>query len=200
MKLRTFLVSTLLFAAFAVAAVPARADRDAVQFGSDIVVPQGQSVHDAVCFFCSVRAEGTIDHDVVVFFGNVRIAGHSNHDVVNFFGNVRADDNAAIGHDLVSFFGVIRLGENVSVGGDMVAMFGGVHAADSVNVAGSRVYQPAWLLWIPLMILGGIIALIVSAVRNYRRRQWLAATGYPYPPPPMQPGPPAPPTPTQPQS
>jgi hypothetical protein len=44
-----------------------------------------------------------------------------------------------------------------------------------------------------VMILGGIVALIVSAVRNYHRRQ-LYAAGYAYPPPP------SPPPPRQPQA
>jgi len=174
--------SCLLSAALAFAATPAHAIRDVVQFGSDIVVPQGSSVHDAVCFFCSVRAEGAVDHDIVVFFGGVHIAGHANHDVVNFFGKVRADDNASISHDLVSFFGFIRLGENVSVGNDMVAMFGGVRSPDSVSIGGNRVVQPGWILWVPLMIFGSIIVLIVSAIRNHRRRQMFI--GYPFPPPP----------------
>ncbi len=192
MQKRLFLALPLLLSVLALTAASARADRDAVQFGSNIVVPVGSSVHDAVCFFCSVNAQGTIDHDVVVFFGNVHIAGHANHDVVSFFGNVRADDNASITHDLVSFFGVINLGENVSVGNDMVAMFGGIHSADTVNIGGSRVYQPAWVLWIPLMIVGGIVSLIVSQVRAYHRRQWMG-TGYMYPPQAPPPPPPAPP-------
>src|SRR6201993_1124970 len=95
----------VLSSALLLAATPAHADKDAVQFGSNIVVPEGQSVHDAVCFFCSVNAKGDIDHDVVVFFGNIHISNHANHDVVNFFGNVHLDDNASITHDLVNFFG-----------------------------------------------------------------------------------------------
>lgn len=187
-----FLLPVLLLA---LAALPARADRDQVQFGTNIVVPAGSSVHDAVCFFCSVNAQGPIDHDVVVFFGDIHIAGHANHDVVNFFGTVRADDNASISHDLVSMVGSIRLGENVSVGNDMVAMFGGVHAADSVTVGGNRVVEPFWLLLIPLVIVGGIISLIVNAVRNFRHRQLMAAA-YAYQP--QQPPPPAPPAQPQP--
>jgi hypothetical protein len=186
------LLSAVLFAsALVLAATPARAEKDAVQFGSNIVVGEGQTVHDAVCFFCSVNAKGDIDHDVVVFFGNVHIAHQSKHDVVVFFGSIRADDDAAIGHDMVNFFGSTHLGENVSVGGDAVAMFGGFHAADTVNIAGSRVAQPVWVFWTPLIILGLIITLIVHEVRSYRRRQYIAAYGYA----PMHPQPPAPPAP-----
>ncbi|HZB88782.1 MAG TPA: hypothetical protein VE291_09015 [Terracidiphilus sp.] len=190
MRLHRILILSLLLAAVALAARPAFADRDEVQFGTNITIPAGGSVHDAVCFFCSVDAIGTVDHDVVVFFGNVHVAAHSNHDVVVFFGTVRADDNASIGHDLVNFFGNVRLGENVSVGGDMVSMFGATHAADTVSVAGSRVLQPGWVLLIPLLILGSMIYGVVSAVRcGCSRRQYMAA--YPFPPhPPMPPTPP----------
>ena len=183
----------LLASALLLAATPARAEKDAVQFGSNIVVPEGQSIHDAVCFFCSVNARGDIDHDVVVFFGNVHIAHESKHDVVVFFGTVRADDDATIGHDLVNFFGCTHLGENVSVGGDAVVMFGGLRAADSVNITGNRVAQPIWVFWTPLIILGLIITLIVHEVRSHRRRQYIAAYGYaPVPGQPLaQPVPPA---------
>jgi hypothetical protein len=177
----------LLSFALLLASTPARADKDAVQFGSNIVVPEGQSVHDAVCFFCSVNAKGDIDHDVVVFFGNVHIAHESKHDVVVFFGTVRAEDDAAIGHDVVSFFGSVHLGENVTVGNDLVVMFGGLHAAESASIQGSRVAQPPWVFWTPLLILGLIIVLVVREIRAAQRRRYLAAYGYP----PMPPQPPA---------
>jgi hypothetical protein len=91
----------------------ARAEQDAVQFFSNIDVPEDSTVHDAVCFFCSVNLDGKATGDIVVFFGNVHIASDAQHDVVNFFGNVTADENASIDHDLVSMFGNVRLGDNV---------------------------------------------------------------------------------------
>ncbi|WP_348260750.1 hypothetical protein P8935_13155 [Telmatobacter sp. DSM 110680] len=178
------LLSSLLLAA----AMPARADKDAVQFGSRIVVPEGKSIHDAVCFFCSVDAKGDIDHDVVVFFGNVHVAHQSKHDIVVFFGSVRADDNAAIGHDLVNFFGSVHLGEDVTVGNDVVVMFGGLHAADSASISGNRVAQPPWIFWTPLLVIGLVIIIVVREIRGHQRRQYLAAYGYP----PIQPPPPPP--------
>ena len=190
------LSALLVFSALLLTVTPAHANKDAVQFGSSIVVPEGQSVHDAICFFCSVRAKGDIDHDVVVFFGNVHIAHQSRHDVVVFFGSVRADDDAAIGHDVVNFFGNVHLGENVTVGNDLVVMFGGLHAADSANVVGSRIAQPIWVFWTPLLVLGLIITLVVREVRAMHRRRFFAAYGYPPhmpPPPPAPPASPAPP-------
>ncbi len=177
------MLAVCLFAAFfAAAAVPAYANRDAVQFGSNIQVATGAEVHDAVCFFCSVNVEGTVEGDVVVFFGNIHIAGKAEHDVVNFFGKVTVEDNASIGKDLVSMFGVIRLGENVSVGKDLVAMFGSLHAPASVTVGNDRVVQPGWILWGPLLIVGLIVIVIVREYRAYRRR--LLLRNYNFPPKP----------------
>lgn len=162
-------------------ATPARADHDVVQFGSTIHVPRETSIHDAVCFFCSVDADGTIEGDVVVFFGNVHIAHAAQHDVVNFFGNVTADSNATLGHDLVTFFGTVRLGENVSVGQDMVAMFGTVQAAPTATVAGDRVIQPGWVFWGPLIFLAVIFIVVIREIRD-RRRRAAYFRGFPFPP------------------
>ena len=170
----------LLSAALAGIALPAHASKDVVQFGSNIEIAPEASVHDTVCFFCSVNDRGSVDGDIVVFFGNVHIEGHANHDVVNFFGKVTADDNASIGKDLVSFFGGVRLGENVTVGKDMVAMFGSVRAAPSVTVGGDRVVQPGWIFWGPFLVIMTVFIVVVREIRHQRRRHY--ARGYPFPP------------------
>jgi len=175
---RSIFAVILLCAAFASA--PARAENDAVQFFSNIDVSPDSTVHDAVCFFCSVNAEGKVTGDVVVFFGNVHIAKDAQHDVVNFFGNVTADENASIDHDLVSFFGRIRLGDNVHVGEDLVTMFGTLHTGEGVSVEGDRVVQPAWVFYGPLIFLSLVLILIVREYRAYHRRLFLR--GYQFPP------------------
>ena len=177
--IQRLLAFSLLGAALAVA-TPALASQDAVQFGTNIYVARDATVHDAVCFFCSVDVEGQVTGDVVVFFGNIHLAGIATNDVVNFFGKVTVDDNMSVGKDLVSFFGVIRLGENVSVGKDMVAMFGSVQAPESLLVGNDRVVQPGWILFGPLIVIGLIVILIVREYRAYRRR--LVLRGYPFPP------------------
>jgi hypothetical protein len=171
-----------LTAALTASAIPALANHDAVQFGSNIVVGHDETLHDAVCFFCSVDVEGQVDHDIVVFFGNVHVANRANHDIVNFFGTVSADDNASIGNSLVSMFGGVRLGQNVSVGRDLVSMFGGVHASGSVTVGGDRVVEPGWLLGGPFLLIGLVVFLVVRELRAYRRRQFYGR--YPLPPQP----------------
>ncbi len=180
-------VLCLTMAVLSLAAIPARADRDVVQFGSRIVVPANSSVHDAVCFFCSVDAQGPIDHDLVVFFGDVNIHSLANHDVVSFFGDVHVDSNASVTHDLVHFFGDVNLGENASVGNDMVLLFGDLRAASSASVVGNRVIEPAWLLLIPLGLFAGFIWLIVSFFRSWRERNMYYQGYPPHPPAPGNP-------------
>jgi hypothetical protein len=170
----------LLAAAFAAAATPAHANNDRVQFGMNFDVAAGDTVHDAVCFFCRVRVEGKVTGDIVVFFGDVHLNGDAQHDVVNFFGKVKAENNATIDNSLVSFFGVVRLGENVSIGRDLVSMFGSLRAADSVSVGNNRIVQPGWLLYGPLLFIVFIVWLIVHEYRAYRRR--LLLRGYNFPP------------------
>lgn len=182
MRLR-LLVLTLLAAALAGStATAAFASEDRVQFGNTIRVAPDQTVHDAVCFFCGVQDNGTVEGDIVVFFGNVHIDGKAGHDVVNFFGNVTVADGGSIGQDLVNFFGRIRLGENATVGKDIVSMFGNMRAAATASNGGERVVFPGWVFWGPLLVLFLIIILVVHEVRSRRRRQ-LYMAGYPFPPP-----------------
>lgn len=178
--IKRVLLLSLLGTALCLTCPAAHAERDAVHFGDNIHVRAGESVHDAVCFFCSVNAEGDVQGNVVVFFGSVHLAGAAHHDVVNFFGSVHADDGASIGQNLVSFFGGIRLGENVSVGHDMVALFGSARTADSVTVGNNRVVQPFWIAGVPVVVLFAILFVIVHELREHRRRRMFGS--YPYPP------------------
>ncbi len=177
---KRFLALGLFGAALALAACPARAEDDAVQFFNNIEVTPDAPVNDAVCFFCNVDAHGDVRGDIVVFFGNVRLDGQAHQDVVNFFGSVTAADNSAIGGDLVSFFGSIRLGENVRVNQDMVAMFGTVHTPASVSVGKDHVVFSPWILFGPLLIIFFIVYVIVHEVRIHRDRRF--AQAYPLPP------------------
>ena len=176
------LLAVCLFAvALAVTAAPAYANQDAVQFFSSIHVTPDSPVHDAVCFFCSVRVEGKVEGDIVVFFGSVRLDGEAHHDIVSFFGGVSAADNSTIGGDLVSFFGSVRLGENVTVAKDVVSIFGSQHMARSVCVGHSRVSLSPWIFFGPLLVIFLVVFLIVHEVRTHSQRQFAQN----YPPPPL---------------
>ncbi|HEY3704620.1 MAG TPA: hypothetical protein VGL22_06125 [Terracidiphilus sp.] len=181
MRLR-LLALTLLAVALGASSTAAFAEKDNVQFGSNISVAPGETIHDAVCFFCSVDNRGTVNGDIVVFFGSVRIDGQANKDVVNFFGDVTLADSSSIGKDLVKFFGSVRLGDNVTVGKDIVCMFADFRAGENVTNGGDRVVQPAWLFWTPLLILTLILFVVIREIRHARRRRMYMA-GYPYQPP-----------------
>ena len=171
----------LLAAVCAATVVPAHADRDAVQFFSNIESTPEAPVHDAVCFFCNVRVQGNLTGDIVVFFGNISIDGQTHRDVVSFFSNVRAADNSSIGRDLVTLFGSVRLGANASVGRDMVTLFGPQFLAPSAHVGRDRVRMPAIIFWGPILLLIAIVLLVVQEIR-VRRRRW-PLPGYPPPGP-----------------
>jgi hypothetical protein len=157
----------------AMLAKPALATEDVVHFGNTIDVGKDASVHDAVCFFCSVDVQGTVKGDIVVFFGSARIDGRANHDVVVFFGDVKAGDDSSIGQDLVNFFGGVRLGENVTVGKDTVVMFGDLRAANTASIGGDRVVQPGWIFWVPFLLIFGGISFVVHEFRIQRQRRML---------------------------
>jgi hypothetical protein len=177
--IQRMLAVCLLTAAFVAGATPARADQDAVQFGSIINVASDAMVHDAVCFFCSVNVEGRATGDIVVFFGNVHLSGDAQHDVVNFFGNISVADGASIEANLVSIFGAVHLGENVTIGKDMVALFGSTRIPESVSIGNDRVIQPGWIFWIPLLFIALVIFLLVRKYRFYCRQLILHGHKFP---------------------
>ena len=179
MKLRA-LVFPLFVAAVAFAPLRASANNDMVQFGSDISVSAERSVHDAVCILCSVDVDGEVTGDVVAILGGVHINGKAQHDVVNILGRTRLSDGAFVGRDLVNILGSVRAGENVQVGHDLVVILGDLRAPASLGVGRDRVVQPFWLLWIPFLILGSIVTVIVRAFRSWHMRRMYMA--YPYPP------------------
>ncbi len=181
---RKFLAFCLFGAALALAARPACAENDAVQFFDNIQVTPDAPVNDAVCFFCNVDAHGDVRGDIVVFFGNVHLDGQAHQDVVNFFGNVTAADNSTVAGDLVSFFGNVRLGENVRVARDLVTMFGTVHNPASDSIGQDHVVFPPWVFFGPLLIVFLIVFVIIHEVRTQRERRF--AQAYPTPPPPRQ--------------
>jgi predicted acyltransferase (DUF342 family) len=177
---RKFLVLCLFCAGLLAAAAPARASQDVVRIFDNVDIGPDESVHDAVCVFCSVHVEGKVDGDLVSIFGNVRLNGEAHHDVVSVFGNVTAAGDSSIGGDLVSIFGAVRLGDNVTVGKDTVTIFGMLHAPHSVSVGKDRVSISPWIAFGPFIVIWFAVFLIVHEVREQRRRRFFQ--NYPLPP------------------
>lgn len=167
-------LSMLLMAVLCSVALPAQAEQNRVQFGDNIHVPALGSVRDAVCFFCTIDAEGAIEGNAVVFFGGVRVHGRARHDVVAFFSNVQVDDEASVGNNMITFFSDVRLGREVTIGHDRVAMFCNLKEDPTVLVRHNSVVQPIWLLLAPLAILFGLVYGLVRIFRRGRHTDWRA--------------------------
>jgi hypothetical protein len=144
------------------APLAARAEgRDIVQFGDNIVVHEGEEVHDVVCFLCSIEVDGTVHGDMVAFLGNIHVRGHAERDAVVFLGNISLAENAVIDRDAVVLAGSLR-------------------TAPGAVVGNNRVDFPLVLFLMPFLMMAGFIVLIVWAIRAlvYRDRPV-----YPMPPP-----------------
>jgi hypothetical protein len=66
-------------------------------FNQDIFVAQGQQIHNATCFFCSVQVEGDLTGRVFVLFGNLNVTGRIERGATVIGGNVVIDSQARIG-------------------------------------------------------------------------------------------------------
>jgi len=142
--------------------VRARADanRDRFQTGRDIRVEADERVGDVTCLNCSIYIRGQVGGDVLTVHGNVVVyqGAQVGGDIASLVGNLRLETGAQVGGDVASIGGAVRRDSGVTVGGDVSAMPGA-----------------GWVLAIfvlPLLFLGGIIALIIWLVqRNRRTRQ-----------------------------
>jgi hypothetical protein len=120
---------------------------DRVSFGHRIVVNDGETVGDVVCFLCSVEAHGKIHGDVVTFLGSVRTEAPVQGDVVTFGGNVVLNEEASVGGDLVIFGGDVRKSSGSHIGADQVIF-------------------PTVIFFIPVLILVGILWALLAIFRR----------------------------------
>jgi hypothetical protein len=172
-RLLTF---TLCAAAFLSVAAPARAQNDRVQFFSNIHVGPNDTAGNAVCFFCSVDAEGPVNGNIVAFFSHVSVHSTVDQNVVSFFSKMNVLPGSTVHQNLVTMFGSVRVENGAHVDQNAVTMFGSFYAADSASIDGNRVYFPFWFFGIPALLLGLVIYVIVRELRERRyRRQWMAS-------------------------
>ena len=170
------LTLTLCAAALLFVAAPARAQNDRVQFFSNIHIGPNDTANNAVCFFCSVDAEGPVNGNIVAFFSHVNVRTTVDQNVVSFFSNMNVLPGSSVDQNLVTMFGSVHVDNGAHVGQNAVTMFGSFYAADSASIDGNRVYFPFWLFGIPTLLIGLVIYVIVREVRERRyRRQWMAS-------------------------
>ncbi len=132
-------------------------DRDRFQTNRDIRIEEGESARDLGCLNCSIYVRGEVTGDIAALHGNVVLA-----------------EGAKVGGDIASMLGDIRIEENASVGGDVAALGGQVKREPHSEVHGdvASLGGGGWITLIfvmPLMVVGGIIALIVWLVQRSRR-------------------------------
>jgi len=143
----------LLFSTLAAA----KQSADQVQIGRNIVVQSGENVGDLVCVGCSIFVRGQATGDAVAVGGSVvleqgaQVAGS----VTTVAGDIRLQDGAQIGGDVTAVAGIVRRGPQSSIGGDVTSMGGAGWAL--------------LVLVVPLVFLGGIVALIVWLTQRSRR-------------------------------
>jgi hypothetical protein len=151
------LFACLLFCA--VIASPALADDDheRTRVGHSITVGPGEEVNEATCFGCSVR-----------------VRGHVSGDVTTFGGSISVEDEGEIGGDATTFGGSIRLEKDAKVSGDVTVFGGRIHRDPAATIGGdvTNFGGPGWIiliLGVPLLLFGGLVAVIVWLVRRLRR-------------------------------
>jgi hypothetical protein len=143
----------LLFAALSASSF-AVSPHDRTQFGHDIFVGPGEELTEVTCFGCNVRIRGKIQGDATTFGGNIVVEdqGEVDGDLTTFAGDVRLD-NGAKTSALTVFAGRIHRDPGATVNGDVTAFSGSV-----------------WLVvlfGLPLVLLGGFIALILFLIRRF---------------------------------
>jgi hypothetical protein len=133
----------------------AKGDNDRVSIGSDITIPEGETVGDVACVFCSVHVHGDVSGDVAVVLGSLTV-----------------DSDRKIHGDAAIVGGDLNLADGAEIGGDAAIVAGDANVASGATIHGSRAVLPGrlWLLvpFAPLLILIGIIWLIVHFTRRRR--------------------------------
>jgi len=135
----------------------AQKSADRVQVGRSLIVQPGEKAGDLVCVLCSIHVRGQTSGDVVAVLGNVTVASGSKiaGDTVAVLGNVRLASGAQIGGDAATVGGMLYRDPDAVIGGKITAISG----------AG-----PLLLIFVvPLLILGGIVALIIWLIQRSRR-------------------------------
>lgn len=154
-RIRLFLriSACVIFLAALSATALADGSHDRTQFGNDITIGPADRISEATCFGCSIRVRGHVDGDVTSFGGSVVL-----------------EDEADVGGDATSFAGSLRLDSGAKVGGD-VTVFGGHLRRDPAALVGGDVTSFSGGLWmlvifgLPLILMGGFIALVVWIIR-----------------------------------
>ena len=148
-------LAALLFAALCGSSF-AESPHERTQFGHDILIGPDEQVSEVACFGCNVRIRGKVHGDATTFGGNIVVEdqGEVGGDTASFAGDVRLDKGSKVG-ELTVFAGRLHRDPGAIVNGDVSTFTGSV-----------------WLvilIGLPLVVLGGFIALIVWLIQRFIR-------------------------------
>jgi len=149
---------TILASLVLTASIGFAQNHDRFQSNHDIRVEAADKANDVTCLNCSIYVTGEVAGDVTAIDGNVILenGAHVHGDTTAVLGNVRLDANTNAERDVTAVVGSIQRDSQATVKGDVTALDGG-----------------GWLFLIvvlPLALLGGLIALVVSIVLWLVRR------------------------------
>jgi hypothetical protein len=130
---------------------------DRFQMNHDIHIQPDEKVGDVTCIGCSVYVRGQVSGDVTTIAGSVI-----------------AEPGASIAGDVTTIGGNARVESGTQVAGDLTAIGGDLRRDPQASVAGNvtTIGGHGWVFLIfllPLVILGGIIALIIWLIQRSRR-------------------------------
>lgn len=125
---------------------------DKVHFGQSIVLHEGETADNVVCFGCAVQVQGDVKQNVVVFFGDAAVSGNVEQNTVVFLGDVHLFSGAHIGQNAVVFAGRLE-------------------ATPDATVGQNRVVFPSVILLIPVLIFCVLIMAIVTLIRFIAHRR-----------------------------
>jgi cytoskeletal protein CcmA (bactofilin family) len=157
------LMIVLVFAVLLPGTVAAEENPSRVQIGRDIIVQAGEKNSDVVCIACSIRIHGQTAGDVVAVAGSITL-----------------EQGAQVAGDTVAVVGDIRLQAGAQIAGSVTTVAGAVRRDPQATIASdvTSLEGSAWMLLIllvPLMMVGGVIALIIWLVQRSRRPVPVAA-------------------------
>ena len=131
---------------------------DRFQANHDIYVETNDNPNDVTCFRCSIYVRGEVRGDVTVIGGNIVL-----------------ENGAQVHGDTTSIMGDIHLAADTNADRDVTAVGGAVRRDSQATVKGdvTALEGQGWLALIfvvPLVLLGGLLALIVWLVLWLVRR------------------------------
>ena len=140
-----------------VALAPALAQNpDRVQIGRDLTIGVGEKAGDVVCVGCSIRIHGQASGSAVAVGGSITL-----------------DDGAKVGDSAVTVGGSIRMLGASTIAGDVTTVGGAVRRDPKATITGDVAELGGalgvLLMALPIVLLGGLIALLIWLVQRSRR-------------------------------